>query len=65
MAEEAKKGISASFQQSTIDAVTQLAAEEKRSFSLMCELLVLEGIHAREKNGSSNIPQPTITRVKP
>lgn len=45
---EGKERISASFTPFTIDKINQVAADEKRSFSLMCELLILEAIQARE-----------------
>ncbi len=51
MADEAKERISASFQKTTVDKINEIAAKEKRSFSLMCELLVLEAIDARHETG--------------
>lgn len=51
----AKKVISATIEETTIDAVSKLAKKEQRSFSQMIDLLLLRALETvRKKQGGSN-----------
>lgn len=51
----AKKAITASIEETTIDAVSKQAKIEKRSFSQMIDLLLLKALETvRKKQGSNN-----------
>ena len=51
----AKKAITASIEETTIDAVKKQAILEKRSFSQMTDLLLLKGLETvRKKQSGSN-----------
>ena len=53
--EMSKKAITASIEETTIDAIKKQAKLEKRSFSQMTDLLLLKGLEAvRKKQGGSN-----------